>query len=92
VLPFRKLLRMLQPRRYRQAASLEETASSMEELTATVRHNTNNAKHSIQERVAQGVREWCCRGEEAEGAGYDECEGCAATQRLEQTCARRVRK
>ncbi len=45
----------LSQRTQEQAASLVETASSMEEMSATVKHNADNANHANQ--LARGARE-----------------------------------
>lgn len=52
----------LSGRTQQQASFLEETASSMEEMTATVRHNAENASQANQ--LARGAREQAERGGE----------------------------
>jgi len=52
----------LSQRTQEQASSLVETASSMEEMTSTVKHNADNANHANQ--LARGAREHAERGGE----------------------------
>jgi len=59
----------LSSRTEQQAGSLEETASSMEELTATVRHNADNATQA--NRMAQTASQVAVRGGEIVGQVID---------------------